>query len=433
MALFVRSENVDLDPRTPGPTRRLDVYVALGTAAFACLAYVVTLFTSGLPPHGLAVVLFTAVPVFATVALLVLQSRARAEADAALTWVCGGLLVAVVALALQLMSFPEVSTTGGLLGTGGQSRSALFLLYHFALAAGAVAGALGVSLRWWLPGVVAGVTLSAVLALDAVRLPFLLRPDGTYTATLESAQWVLAAVVAGAAVLWVLRVGRAPSALRGWVGVALSLSTYDVALNAIGGARFDPVWWSSLSVRGATYGVLALGCTWSVLAQLRDVESYSDRELLRRETQLRGSLALTRRLLRCAADLARAVTPEEVASVLCADAVAMTGVPYAATLAVGSGGALQLLGTAGYDAAMRARVEHLGWDAPLPGPRAALTGAEFFLSSKDEVRGPVPRDRHPAHGRGGGGGHAADPGPGGGDRRAAGVGHRAAGVESVAA
>ena len=409
------------------------MYVALGTAAFACLAYVVTLFTSGLPPHGLAVVLFTAVPVFATVALLVLQSRARAEADAALTWVCGGLLVAVVALALQLMSFPEVSTTGGLLGTGGQSRSALFLLYHFALAAGAVAGALGVSLRWWLPGVVAGVTLSAVLALDAVRLPFLLRPDGTYTATLESAQWVLAAVVAGAAVLWVLRVGRAPSALRGWVGVALSLSTYDVALNAIGGARFDPVWWSSLSVRGATYGVLALGCTWSVLAQLRDVESYSDRELLRRETQLRGSLALTRRLLRCAADLARAVTPEEVASVLCADAVAMTGVPYAATLAVGSGGALQLLGTAGTTPRCAPGWSTWAGTHRCPAHGRSLTGAEFFLSSKDEVRAQFPEIASPAHGRGGGGGHAADPGPGGGDRRAAGVGHRAAGVEPVAA
>ena len=43
----------------------------------------------------------------------------------------------------------------------------------------------------------------------------------------------------------------------------------------------------------ATYAVLAFGLTWAVLTQLRDVESYADTELLRREGQLRGSLALT--------------------------------------------------------------------------------------------------------------------------------------------
>ena len=147
----------------------------------------------------------------------------------------------------------------------------------------------------------------------------------------RSPESALTALTAGAAVLWVLRVGRAPSALRGWVGVALSLSAYDLALNAIGGARFQPVWWSSLSVRVATYGVLAIGCTWSVLGQLRDVELYSDTGSPRREAQLR-SAGLTRRLLRCAEDLARAVTPDEVATVLCADAVSMSGAPHAALL-----------------------------------------------------------------------------------------------------
>ena len=65
MALFARSENVELDPRTPGPIRRLDLYVAVGTAAFACVAYVAALFTTELPPKGFAVVLFAAVPLFA--------------------------------------------------------------------------------------------------------------------------------------------------------------------------------------------------------------------------------------------------------------------------------------------------------------------------------------------------------------------------------
>ncbi len=390
MALFGRSETVELDPRTPGPTRRLDVYVALGTTAFACLAYGVTLFTRGVPPRGWAVVLFAAVPVLAAVALAVLGSRARAEEDPALQWVSAGLLVSVVVLALQLLSFPEISHGGGPLGTSGQSRSGLFLLYHGALAAGAVAGALGVDRRWRLPAVAAGVVLGVLLAVNAVPLPFLLRPDGVYTPALVAVQWLLAVVVALAAVLWVWRVGRAPTALRGWVGVGLFLSAYDVVLSAVSEARFEPVWWSSLSVRVATYAVLAFGCTWAVLAQLRDVESYADTELLRREGQLRGSLARTAQLLRCAEDLSRAVTPDEVATVLCADAVALSEVPHAVVLSADGGSSLRVLGTAGYDATMRARIEHLGWDAPLPGPRAVLTRRPSFLSSEEEVQGQFP-------------------------------------------
>ena len=388
MALLAgSSETVELDPRTPGPIRRLDLYVAVGTSAFACVAYVAALFTTQLPPTGFAVVLFAAVPLCALLALVVLQSRARAEPDAALAWVSAGLGVGVV-VGLQLLAFPEVGSGGGVLGTGGQSRSALFLLFHLTLAAGAVAGAVGASLRWWLPSTAAGVVLVGLLAADAVPLPHLLRADGSYTPALEVALWALTALTVIAVVVWVLRVGRAPSALRGWVGVACR-SAYDLALNAIGGARFQPVWWSSLSVRVATYGVLAMGCTWSVLGQLRDVESYSDTELLRREAQLRNSLGLTRRLLRCAEDLARAVTPDEVATVLCTDAVALSGVPRAALLVTHGTASLRLLGTAGSSPSMRARIEHLGWDAPLPGPRAILTRRASFLGTREM------RDRFP--------------------------------------
>jgi GAF domain-containing protein len=390
VASFGRSETVELDPRTPGPIRRLDVYVALGTTAFACLAYAVTLVTNGVPPRGWAVVLFTSVPLLAAVALVVMGSRARAEKDPALQWVSAGLLVTVVALLLQLLSFPEISNGGGPLATDAQSRSGLFLLYHGALSAGAVAGALGVSPRWRVPAVTAGVGLEVLLAVNAVPLPFLLRPDGAYTLMLVGSQWLLAVLVALAGILWLWRVGRAPTALRGWVGVALFLSAYDLVLNAIGGARFEPVWWSSLSVRVATYAVLAFGSACAVLAQLRDVESYADAELLRREGQLRGSLALTGQLLRCAEDLARAVTPDEVATVLCADAVAMAGVPHAVVLSADGASSLRVLGTAGYDATMRARIEHLSWDAPLPGPRAVLTGRPAFLSSKEDVHRTFP-------------------------------------------
>jgi hypothetical protein len=46
------------------------------------------------------------------------------------------------------------------------------------------------------------------------------------------------------------RTGLEPQPLRGWVGVALSLATNDVVLNALGRARFCEVWWASLMKRG---------------------------------------------------------------------------------------------------------------------------------------------------------------------------------------
>ena len=121
---------VEVSPRTPRPVRRLDLLAALSAAVAACALYVAALFVTTLPPPGLSVVLFAAAPLCACFALPVLQVRAKAEDVPALSWVAGGLLVAVVAMTLQLISFVAVSPAGGPLGTDGQSRSGLFLLYH---------------------------------------------------------------------------------------------------------------------------------------------------------------------------------------------------------------------------------------------------------------------------------------------------------------
>jgi hypothetical protein len=112
----------------------------------------------------------------------------------------------------------------------------------------------------------------------------------------------------------------------------LSLATYDVVLNALGHARFSEVWWASLTLRDATYAVLAGGALWTVLAKLGDLESYSGAELDRRESQLLGSLTSTRQLLVCAEDLARAVTPAEVAETLSADAATAADIRHAAVV-----------------------------------------------------------------------------------------------------
>ena len=54
-----------------------------------------------------------------------------------------------------------------------------------------------------------------------------------------------------------------------------------------------------------------------------------------------------------------------------------------------------MLGTAGYDAAPDASgTEQVGWDAPLPGPRALLTGQSIFLQRPQDVQEQFPGSAH---------------------------------------
>lgn len=318
-------EELKVEPRTPRADHRVDLYLILLATAAACATYVVAGLSQVLPPNGIAIAFFAIAPLAGAFALVVLMARSRGGREPALRWYAAGLLVAVAAMLLQVVSFPTVSATGGLLGTNSQSSAALYLLFHLAPALGAVAGALGWPTRWRRPLTVLGLLMAAGLAVDLVPLPSLLSDDGRFTALLVATEYLVAAVVLGAGILWVLRSGRSASPLRAWVAASLSLSFYDVLFNAIGGARFTAVWWASLSMRDATYVVLAAGCIVAVLTALRQSEAYAESELGRREQQLGDSLAVTRRLLTATADLSRATTLEDVLAVVRANARAATG------------------------------------------------------------------------------------------------------------
>ncbi len=375
----------DLDSRTPSPVRALDLYAVLAAAALACVVYVGALLTGVALAPGAAAAAVAAAPVCAAFALALLGQRSRGEADDGLAWFTAGLTVALAAMALHLVALPEVSPGGGPLRTGTQSWSALFLLFHLAPGLGAAAGALGAPARWRWPATGAGVLVALLLAGDRLPLPVLTRPDGTFTAARLVGEWVGVAVMVACAGVWVLRVGRTPQAVRGWVAVALSLATYDLVLNALAGARFTPLWWGSLSLLVATYAVLALGLLRAALNQLRDLETYTSAELGRREGQLSTALTRTRQLLRCSEDLAQAVTPEEVATALAADIAAMTGLPRVAVVAEQEGGRLVALGTAGHGGELAAWAHRVDWAAPLPAPRSLLSGESVFLPTGQDV------------------------------------------------
>jgi hypothetical protein len=380
----------DIEPRRPRPERHLDLYAALGVSALASVVYVLALVLELTPPTGMAVVLFAATPICAAFALMVLPIRARAEDDGPLAWFSAGLAVAWVAMTLQLISFPAVSREGGPLGTDNQSNAALYLLFHLAVAAGALAGALGAPARGRVVATAVGVALAFLTAANAIPLPTLLRPDTSFTGPLLAAEYGLVVLLALAAVLWIMRAGREASTLRGWVGVALSLSVYDVLLNAFAAERFSAVWWASLSIRVASYAVLAVGAVSGVLLRLSETESYSQTELQRREDELRASLGLTSQLLGCAQDLARTVTPAEVAEVLCKDAVGASRLTHSVLLVSRPGEQTVVLGSTGYDTRPGVEATGTGWDSPYASAFAPLARDPLFLDDAEAVRARIP-------------------------------------------
>jgi serine phosphatase RsbU (regulator of sigma subunit) len=385
------SRDVLIGPRSTRPDRRIDVYLLLAATFVAVAAYIGALLLEVLPPRGLTVAFFAATPIFAAFALAVLATRGRAEQDERLSWVSAGLAAGIVAMVLQVISFPAVAPDGGPLGTSDDSSAFLYLLFHLTFGAAAIAGALGAPIAWRVPSVVVGCVLAVLIAIDAIPLPELIRGGTVFTPLLIWVEIVLAAVIAGATMLWVVRVGRSAAALNGWVGVALSLSFYDVALNAISGERFEAVWWGSLSLRVATYVALAGGALATVLTRLRDAESYSSSELDRRESQLRNSLAVTAGLLSSAEDLSRAITSEQVADTLSANARAAAGATYASVVIGRRGEPLRLLGADGYDPAMRRRLTTVDWDLGLPPPQVLALGQPMFIGTHDEIQQRFPR------------------------------------------
>jgi serine phosphatase RsbU (regulator of sigma subunit)/anti-sigma regulatory factor (Ser/Thr protein kinase) len=348
-------------------------------SAAAAVALVAALLLEVSPPRALAATMFVTAPVLGVVALAVVVSRARARRDGALGWFAAGLAVAVAAATAQTFSFPTVLPDGGPLRTSAVGNGQLYLIMHAAMPLAVLAAALGLPGRFRRGLTVGGLLLVLACALDFVPSPALVGPGGAYTPTLVAAELLIGWVSAVAAVLWVRGLGRTAGALRGWAGVALSLNTYDVLLNAVAAQRFAAVWWASLSMRVATYAVLAAACVGTVLAELRRLEHYTDRELDRSDERLRGSLAVTDRLLDSAERFSRAVTSADVGRVVVDAALSLTGLERACVIVVDDEtGKAHAVASVGYDDESLQRLVLVDRDAALPGALALRTGRPVF-------------------------------------------------------
>jgi serine phosphatase RsbU (regulator of sigma subunit)/anti-sigma regulatory factor (Ser/Thr protein kinase) len=374
------ANGVRLPERPARPQTRVNLLGALAATAVAVAALVVALVVEISPPHELAALVTAVVPVLGVVALPIVVSRARAEHDSDLAWFGAGLAVSVGAAALQTLSFPGVLGAGGPLHTGASGNALLYLAMHAAMAVGVLVGALGVPGRYRRWFVAAGHLLVLVSALGVLPLPRLVLAGGRYSSALIAAQLLVAWLIAVAAVVWVRRSGPSVTALRGWAGVALSLSGYDVLLSAISGQRYSSVWWASLALRVATYAVLAAGAGATVLAQLRRLEQYTDRELDRSDERLRGSMAVTNRLLDSAERFSRAVTSADVGAVLVGTGLGVTGLDRACVIVVDpDSGRFHAVASNGYDdESLRRLTRPSSREAAIPGAVALRTGRPVY-------------------------------------------------------
>jgi serine phosphatase RsbU (regulator of sigma subunit) len=318
-----------LRPRLPVARVAFSVLAAFGASGLAVAVYVAALLLGALPSRPFSVIFFTVAVGAAWVGTPIVLVRARVEDDPALFWAGVGLGLASVALTLQLISFPTVAAGGGLFRTDGDSSALLYLTFHVALFGGAAAGALGLRLgaAQWVAS--AGVLVCLLEAANLVPAPVLLTPNQTFTRAELTLQWVVCLLGLVAVAVWVRSGGLKPAPLPGWVGLALLLLTYEIALNALAGKRYEAMWWASLSLRAAAFTALALGALGYVLRQGRRLEVYTRDALQHREQELTSRVSIIDQLLTSAADLATSLTPEQVGDVLCTTARRMTGAPTA--------------------------------------------------------------------------------------------------------
>jgi serine phosphatase RsbU (regulator of sigma subunit)/anti-sigma regulatory factor (Ser/Thr protein kinase) len=305
--------------RAPRPELRLNLMGTVAATSFAVLAYIAALLANFAIPHNFSGVLFAIAPSCAIPATVLLAVRARAEQDEALRAVTAGLVIGCVGMILQLISFRVISPGGGVFGTSAAGSSLLFLLWHLSLPASALASMLGRprKLRRRL-GAALGIVVALLFATVTPSSWALMHADGSYSLVLVLAMISVIVFSGVVIVIWVRHTGLRPTATRGWITIAMLLSVYDVALNALGHQRFSDIWWASLTMRGVTYAVLLGGLIVSTATQLQRLEKYSSVELARAEGEVSNWAEVTERLLAATSALSAAVTAADVATLLTA-------------------------------------------------------------------------------------------------------------------
>lgn len=329
------------------PENRLNVLGALAATSLAFLAYFGALNWEVAPPPAFSGALFAIAPACAIPAAVLLAVRARAEQDEALRAVTAGLVIGCVAMVFQLLAFRPIDPGGGVFATTSTGSTSLYLLWHLALPAGALAATIGCPRRSRARiGMAVGILAAVLFATGLPNWWHVAHADGSYFGTYVLALIAVIVFTIVAVLRWVRRTGLRPTATRGWITIALLLSIYDAALNALGHRRYSDVWWASLSIRSATYAVLLGGLIVSTATQLHRLERYTTSELARAEGEVNSWAEVTERLLATTSALSAAVTAPDVAQLLAVAGAGAVEADDAALYAVDDAdtGRLRLIG-----------------------------------------------------------------------------------------
>lgn len=236
---------------------------AIGLAGVgAGVAYLASVVWGHSPMEGLVgvPVLYAVAVLGAGVCAFLLRVRGRVLDDRGVLWVAAGFMTAGLAAFAQGVSIANLVRLP--IAPSASATAALYLLWHATLPLMVLGGLYAVGRTWLRRGAVGAVVLAiGVTAWDPDRLPVPELVDATarFTPAYNGVLWILVAVTAVVAALWALHSGRRPSRMQAWVLVALVLALLDLVVASGAEQFFEPVWWSSASLRAATFAVPAAG------------------------------------------------------------------------------------------------------------------------------------------------------------------------------
>lgn len=195
---------------------------------------------------------------WAAVAAYLLHVRGEAQDDGGLRWLAGGYGVASLGLLLQAQAFLP---GGGIIRTGADGISALYLLWHLAILGAAVAALVVPRVPTWTRVAIAGGGVASLLfaGWGPTPLPDLIAANGEHAPAFRMACASIAVLSLLVCIAWIRTQARRPNWTAGWVAASLALSTLDLGMTTVAGARFSLFWWSSLTLRLAQFAVLAAG------------------------------------------------------------------------------------------------------------------------------------------------------------------------------
>jgi signal transduction histidine kinase len=197
--------------------------------------------------------------IFATdfITAVLLFAHYATDRARALLWLACGYLFSALLVAAQTLTFPGAFTATGLLGADAQTAAWLYIPWHVAVPAMAIAYArlkrqpadddtrsTGVAIRWAVFGcVLAAVAVVAAVLLASDALPLLIVGESEFS-TAASVATVLPLVLSVGA--FVLLWPRRASVLDEWLAVAMSASIAESALIVfVGASRYTVAFYAS--------------------------------------------------------------------------------------------------------------------------------------------------------------------------------------------